>query len=425
MAAPVSINSARLRERLDRFAAVGATGRSGVDRQAFTLRDRQARAMLSELALARGFTVAQDDIANLFIRRNGVKAAAAPFLIGSHLDTQPTGGRFDGALGVLAAFEALEALEDAGIETDVPVEMVAWTNEEGCRFAPGSMGSQAFIAAQIPAAMLASRAPDGAIMADELAATLAALPQASRRPLGGDLRGYLELHIEQGPILERQGIPLGVVTAVQGTRWLEVRITGRSAHAGTTPLAARHDPMMAMTAGLAALYDEVMPSDDDARMTVGRVSCEPGSVNAVPNLVTFSIDIRHPKLCALDAIEAKIAAVLGTAAETRGCVLAIDRVFDMPPAEFSPLLVEAIEQTARDRGIAHRRMVSGAFHDALFMARVTPAAMLFVPCRDGISHNEDEFVEPELAALGADMLLHATLHAVDVLNDRKGASIIQ
>jgi N-carbamoyl-L-amino-acid hydrolase len=218
MTQTLSINGQRLIDRLDRFAQIGATAKGGVNRQALTDLDRQARQLLTELALQRGFKVFQDPIANLFIRREGRNPDLSPLLIGSHLDSQPAGGRFDGALGTLAAFEVLETLEDCGVETERPVEVVSFTNEEGCRFAPGCMGSMAFAAGSIPSAWETVRATDGALFADELSATLESLPVAAMRPLGTPVFAYLEVHIEQGPSLEKEGLPIGIVTGIQGTR---------------------------------------------------------------------------------------------------------------------------------------------------------------------------------------------------------------
>lgn len=415
------INRDRFFARMAGFAAIGATPAGGVNRQALTELDRQARAVLAGLARQRGFEVFQDEIANLFIRRKGRNPSLPPFLIGSHLDSQPNGGRFDGALGTLAALEVLETLEDAGVETEAPIELVAWTNEEGSRFAPGSMGSQAFVMGGVPAATLAAVSPaDGATLAEELAATLHALPEARMRPLGQPIRGYLELHIEQGPILEREAIPIGVVTAVQGTRWLEVKITGQAGHAGTTPLVARRDPMMATASGLAALYAQIMPLDHEARMTVGRIAAEPGSINAIPSAVCFTVDIRHPALPRIDAIETQVRAILAAAALVHDCTITVEQLFDMAPAKFAEPMLQAIEAAARDCGVKHRRIVSGAFHDALFLSRIAPAAMIFVPCRDGISHNEKEYVAPDHVALGAQVLLQATLRAMG----ETGATIV-
>lgn len=410
-----SINGTRLLGRLDAFAAIGATPDGGVDRQALTAGDRRARTAIADIAIARGFEVFQDAAANLFIRRPSAMTNTPPFLIGSHLDTQPTGGRFDGALGVLAALEVLESLEDVGTRTSAPLELVVWTNEEGCRFAPGSMGAQAFVNGTLSQTLLASRSTDGALLSDELAATLASLPQARPCPLGKAIAGYIELHIEQAPHLEQEGIPIGVVTGVQGARWLQVRVTGDAGHAGTTPLAARRDPMRAAVAGLASLYETIMPRDDAARFTVGRMTLEPGSVNAIPAAVTFYIDIRHPDLGALDAIETGIAAALRHAADEAGCTITIDRIFDMEPARFADALIDCIEDVAAARGVARKRVVSGAFHDALFINRIAPTAMIFVPCREGVSHNAREFVEPEFCVTGADILLHSTLQAMETI----------
>ncbi|WP_275785842.1 Zn-dependent hydrolase [Pararhizobium gei] len=414
----VSINGQRLMQRLDEFAAIGGGDDLGVNRQALTKLDRQSRSILARIALRRDFEVFQDEIANLFVRRRGKNNTRAPFMIGSHLDTQPTGGRFDGALGTLAALEVLETLEDAGVETECPLEMVAWTNEEGSRFSPGSMGSQAFVKGVIPPEILAAQDGEGEPMARALADTLTALPEAQRRPLGGPLQGYLELHIEQGPILENEGIPIGVVTAVQGTRWLQVKVTGEAGHAGTTLAGSRRDPMRAATTGLAELYAAIMPADEEARLTVGRFSLEPGSINAVPAVALFSIDIRHPDPDRLDRIEATIGATLRQAAEANGCTVDIACILDMPSTMFAESLLTCIEQAAAENGVKHRRIVSRAFHDALFISRIAPAAMIFVPCRNGVSHNAAEFVEPEFCILGADMLLHATLRAVAELEDR-------
>lgn len=409
------VNGERLLKRLGDFAAIGATPAGGVNRQALSAEDRRARARLASLAVERGFSVFQDDMANLFIRRDGKNGASPPFLIGSHLDSQPTGGRYDGALGTLAAFEVLETLEDAGIETDVPIEVVAWTNEEGSRFAPGTMGSTAFSLGQIPQEWHGIRGTDGISWREALAATLAALPDAKRRALGLPILGYLELHIEQGPSLEKENIPIGIVTGIQGTRWLEVTVTGQAAHAGTTQLAFRHDPMVAVTAALHTLYNAIMPGDENARLTVGRIAAYPGSINAIPGSVSLTIDLRHPQNDRLDVIEAEVLGAFQASAAVHGCTVDRRRTFDMSPATFSGVVVARLEEAARDLGLAFKSMVSGAFHDALYVSRVAPAAMIFVPCRNGLSHNEAEYVEPEHSVAGAQMLLQSTLAVLGTL----------
>lgn len=409
MTQTLSINGQRLIDRLDRFAQIGATAKGGVNRQALTGLDRQARQLLTELALQRGFKVFQDPIANLFIRREGRNPDLSPLLIGSHLDSQPAGGRFDGALGTLAAFEVLETLEDCGVETERPVEVVSFTNEEGCRFAPGCMGSMAFAAGSIPSAWETMRATDGALFADELSATLESLPVAAMRPLGTPVFAYLEVHIEQGPSLEKEGLPIGIVTGIQGTRWLEVIIEGQTAHAGTTALQYRHDPMQATVNALAELYRDIMPADPAARFTIGRMALEPGAVNAIPATVRFTIDFRHPSLTTIGVMEQTIRMAIQQAAADTGCSATISQIFDMPPASFPDELLAVLDQAAQERDFATKRMLSGAFHDALFMNRVAPSAMIFVPCRDGLSHNEAEYVEQEHSIAGGNMLLASLL----------------
>ncbi len=412
MSHQAQINGERLLNRLDDFAAIGATPAGGVNRQALSVKDREARRLLAELAIARGFQVFQDPMANLFIRRNGRRSDLAPFLIGSHLDSQPTGGRFDGALGTLAAFEVLESLEDAGIETDAPLEVVAWTNEEGSHFSPGCMGSMAFSLKAIPEEWGGLRGSNGEVFSDELRATLEALPEAEMRPLGFPISGYLELHIEQGPSLEREGIPVGIVYGIQGTRWLEVTITGQASHAGTTALSFRRDPMTAAVSALKSLFDTVMPHDEQARFTVGKFSVDPGSVNAIPGSVTFTVDLRHPETERLDALEALVVKTCAEAAASAGCETQSRRFFDMPSAAFPEELLACLERAAKEQAFATKRMLSGAFHDALFVNRVAPAAMIFVPCRDGLSHNEAEYVEPIHCIAGAQMLLASTLESL-------------
>jgi N-carbamoyl-L-amino-acid hydrolase len=409
------VNGERLLKRLDDFAAIGATPAGGVNRQALSLEDRKARVLLARLAIKRGFGVFQDDMANLFIRREGKNKTSPPFLIGSHLDSQPTGGRYDGALGTLAAFEVLETLQDEGIDTDVPIEVVAWTNEEGSRFAPGTMGSTAFSLGQIPEEWHGLRGTDGIFFHDALAETLGALPVAEQRKLGFPILGYLELHIEQGPTLEKENIPIGVVTGVQGTRWLEVTVTGQAAHAGTTQLTFRRDPMVAVASALHTLHSTIMPMDEDARLTVGRIAAHPGSINAIPGSVTLTIDLRHPQSDRLNVIEAEVLETFQAAAAAQSCQVDLRKTFDMSPASFSSISIKSIETAARDLGLAFKPMVSGAFHDALYISRLAPTAMIFVPCRNGLSHNEAEYVHPEDSVVGAQILFQSTLEVLDAL----------
>jgi N-carbamoyl-L-amino-acid hydrolase len=404
-----AVDAGRLLKSMSDFAAIGATPAGGVNRQALTVEDRAARRMLAERALARGFVVFQDEAANLFIRRGGRDNTLPPLLMGSHLDSQPTGGRFDGALGTLSAFEVLEALTDAGMETERAIEVVAFSNEEGSRFSPGCMGSMAFSRAASVADWQSVRGTDDALLANELRETLEALPEAEIRPAGHSVSAFVELHIEQGPILERENIPIGVVTGVQGTKWLEVAFSGEAAHAGTTPLEFRKDPMAAAAVAIARIQDGIMPADPEARLTVGRISAEPGSVNVIPGRVSFTIDMRHPDAAALAAIEHRVNEDCLAAAKRWGCEATIALQVDMPPGRFAPAVTAAIADSCKSLAIPSRTLVSGAFHDALFVNRVAPSAMIFVPCRNGVSHNEAEFVSDEHIVTGARVLLSVAL----------------
>ncbi len=419
-----TVDGSRLLRRLAQFASIGATPGGGVNRQALSIEDRKARRLLADLAGARGFLVYQDAAANLFIQRPGRQPDLAPLLIGSHLDSQPGGGKYDGALGTLSAFEVLEALDDAGVTTERTVEVVAWTNEEGSRFSPGCMGSMAFVAASLPDEWLDMTGADGAPFSAELSATLAALPDAELRPLGHAVSAYVELHIEQGPILERSGVAIGIVTAVQGTKWLDICFTGEAAHAGTTPLQYRRDPMAAAVQAIAALQASVMQGDALARLTVGRIAVEPGSINVIAREVRLTVDIRHPEADKLQAMLQVVNAHCAAAAEGQGCTVTLTERFDMPPGRFDEGVIEAISEACRSCGITSMPMVSGAFHDALFLARVAPSAMIFVPCRDGISHNEAEFVPDENVILGATALLHSTVRLSAARASGKGFSQI-
>ena len=403
------IDAQRLLKRIADFAAIGATPAGGVNRQALSDEDRAARQLLAELALARGFHVYQDTVANLFIRRAGLDSSLPPVLIGSHLDSQPTGGRFDGALGTLSAFEVLESLEDAGVVTEQPIEVVSWTNEEGSRFFPGCMGSMVFVGAGDLSNWAEMHGSDGARLGDELAITLSALPEAEIRPAGHPVSAFVEVHIEQGPILERDGVPIGVVTGVQGTKWLEVSFVGEAAHAGTTPLEFRRDPMTAAAEAITRLQEAIMPADPLARLTVGRMAVEPSSINVIPSKVTLTVDIRHPEEDALASIEARVEAECRTSAARHMSDVRIDKRFDMASGKFDAIIVAAIEGACERLGVPSMRMVSGAFHDALFLSRVAPTAMIFVPCRGGISHNEAEFVAAENIEIGARILFETAI----------------
>jgi N-carbamoyl-L-amino-acid hydrolase len=403
MTAAKAVREDRLWQRHADMAKLGGTPKGGVNRQALSPEDAAARNQLAGWAKARGFAVFTDAIGNLFVRREGTDPAAAPVTSGSHMDSQPTGGRFDGMYGVLAAFEALEALEDAGIRTRRPVMAVAWTNEEGSRFQPGAMGSAVFAGQYKLDEMLGQKDWKGVLLKDALAETLKAAPAPRRDGSGFPLDSYVEAHIEQGPRLENERKTIGVVTAIQGSRRYIVTIDGEEAHAGTTPRAARKDAYAAATRIAAAMYDATTDADDTLRFTIGRVEVAPGSPNTVPGKVVFTIDMRHPLNEVLEAHEAKLKAIV--AGKGAPCPASLSRVTNVAPTDFDPEVIGLVRDKARGLGLSNMDMPSGAGHDAMHIARLCPSGMIFVPCERGISHNEIENATPQDLAAGTRVLV--------------------
>jgi len=397
-----AVREDRLWQRHADMAKLGGTPRGGVNRQALSAEDAASRNLLMSWAKARGFSVSTDGIGNLFVRRAGTDPDARPILSGSHMDSQPTGGRFDGMYGVLAAFEALEALEDAGVKTRRPVEAVAWTNEEGSRFQPGAMGSAVFAGQYDLGKMLEAKDWDGVLLKDALAQTLEAAP-APARTEGSALDGYVEVHIEQGPRLEDARKTIGVVTGIQGSRRFIVTVLGEEAHAGTTPRAARKDAFVSALAIAGAMQAATRDAEDTLRFTIGRVEVYPGSPNTVPGRVTFTIDMRHPEMAALDRYEAKLREAV--AAHAAPCTASIERVTDVAPTVFHKDVVDMVRDAARRMALSNMDMPSGAGHDAMHIARLCPTGMVFVPCERGISHNEIENATPQDLAAGTRVLV--------------------
>lgn len=409
MSAAGAVREDRLWQRHVDMAKLGGTPRGGVNRQALSPEDAAARNLLASWARARGFSISTDAIGNLFVRREGSDPKAPPVLSGSHMDSQPTGGRFDGMYGVLAAFEALEALEDAGVKTKRPVMAVAWTNEEGSRFQPGAMGSAVFAGHNKLEEMLLVKDWKGVALKDALAETLKVAPAPMRdgKP-GFPLDGYVEAHIEQGPRLENERKTIGVVTAIQGSRRYIVEIVGEEAHAGTTPRAARKDAFAAALRIAQAMYEATTDKDDTLRFTIGRVDVGPGSPNTVPGKTSFTIDMRHPSDAMLEAHEKKLHEIV--AAKAAPCSATIERVMAVAPTDFAPLVIDLVRTKTDALGFSNMDMPSGAGHDAMHIARLCPTGMIFVPCERGISHNEIENAAPADLAAGARVL-------VDVLTD--------
>lgn len=400
--ASACVSEERLWQLLMDVAAYGATKNGGVNRQALSAEDTAAKKHVVRWATERGFTTCQDDIGNLFVRRDGTESGLAPVMTGSHLDSQPTGGRFDGAYGVLAGLEALDALNDSSIQTKRPVEVVAWTNEEGSRYSPGAFGSSFFAGIGELASVLDNTDAGGTVLRDELAKTLAETDVPLRTQGSVTPQCYIESHIEQGPVLEDKGLQIGIVTSIQGIRHLDVVVVGEEAHAGTTPRRSRKDALSSAVAIISALEQITEDADDVTRFTVGRCEVQPGSPNTVPGRVHFMIDLRHPDRTVLNALVDRIRQV---AAEKAGpCSLTVSDNLSVDPTIFEADVMDAIRDSAQNLGLGHMDMPSGAGHDAMHLATICPAGMIFVPCLGGVSHNETESATPEDLAAGARVL---------------------
>jgi N-carbamoyl-L-amino-acid hydrolase len=396
------VDERRLWRRHMELAEIGATEKGGVNRQALSVEDARARRLLVDWARDIGLDAFSDRIGNVFVRRSGTNADAAPVLTGSHLDSQPTGGKFDGAYGVLAGVEALEAMKRAGVETRRAICAVAWTNEEGSRFQPGCMGSAVFSGSASIDETLRIQDWNGTSVGQALHETLAATPDLPVTEPGFPVSAYIEAHIEQGPLLEASGRTIGVVTGVQGARRYNVEVVGEEAHAGTTPLRDRKDALRAAVAMVAALGEEMADDADVVRFTVGRFDVSPGSPNTVPGRVRFTIDFRHPDSATIAELCGRIEPTCR--AHAQDCAVAIKPISDTPPIDFDPAIVETVRRHAAGLELGHMDMFSGAGHDAIFLAGVCPAGMIFVPCDRGISHNEAESATPGDLAAGARVL---------------------
>lgn len=401
------VDERRLWQRHMEMAQIGAIPKNGVNRAAFSTEDIAARHLLLSWAGARNFAVSMDAIGNLFVRRPGLDPAAAPVLAGSHMDSQPRGGRFDGIYGVLAALEALEAIDEAGLKTQRPIELVAWSNEEGGRFGPCTMGSAVHTGARALSDFLQVTDNDGVMLKDALAETLAALPHAEKRAFKAPVAAYIEAHIEQGPLLEMQHKSIGVVTGIQGLRWFNVEVFGESAHAGTTPLAVRKDALRAAVQVIRALTELAEDPHDVVRFTVGRMLVTPNSTNSVASHVLFSVDLRHPDLTTVRRLGDSVAPLARKAAQP--CKVKVTPTLYDDPCAFDPDVIGTIERAAAELELPALRLASGASHDAMYMARVCPTGMIFVPCEKGVSHNEAENAKPEDLAAGARVLTAALL----------------
>jgi N-carbamoyl-L-amino-acid hydrolase len=412
----LKIDGGRLWGELMETAAIGGTPKGGICRLTLSELDRQVRDWFKARAEQLGCTVAIDDMGAMFARRPGPGPRdVPPIAMGSHLDTQPTGGKFDGVLGVLGALEALRTLVEAGYETFAPIEVVNWTNEEGARFSPAMTSSGVFAGAFDRAWAVSRQDRSG----ETFGAALEAIGYRGAEPCGAHpLSAFFELHIEQGPILETEAQDIGIVTGVQGMRWYEAKVTGQDAHTGATPMHLRKNALV----GAARLVDKV---DAIARAhpplavgTVGSLEVKPNSPNVVPGEVHFTVDFRHPETAVLDSMERMLFAAVAEVCGELRLEATATKIWDQPPVAFDPQCIAAVREAAAQSGFSAREIFSGAGHDAAYVARVAPTAMIFVPCRDGISHNEAEFTSKEQCAAGAQVLLQAVLNYDRALAER-------
>lgn len=402
----ISVDSRRLWDSIMAIGQIGALPGGGSRRLSLGDEDKRARDLFVSWCREAGCRVEIDPIGNIFATRPGREPGRPTILTGSHLDTQPDGGRFDGIYGVLAGLEVLRTLNDHAIETAAPVTVVNWTNEEGVRFAPGLTGSSVFAGSLPLADALAAPCIDGPSVGEELTR----IGYAGGLPVGAiRAAAYIEAHIEQGPVLERLGKSVGIVEGVQGVRWLQVEVRGEGRHAGTTPMDQRADGFMAAARLALEARRQALRASPDIRLTVGRVAVLPGSPNTIPASAVFTIDLRHPSEAVLDKVGDAIGRLARKVAAAEGVDIDVTRLMTVPPVTFDPGCVAALAHAAGAAGISAERMFSGAMHDASSIVHVVPSAMLFVPCRDGISHNVAEWAEPEHLASGCQVLLLSIL----------------
>lgn len=399
-------DGARLWATILETAAFGGTPAGGINRLTLSPEDGRVRDWFRAACEAAGLTVTVDALGTQYAVRPGRDMSRAPVAFGSHLDTQPTGGKFDGVLGVLAGLEVMRSLNDAGLETEAPLMVVNWTNEEGSRFAPAMMASAAYAGEFTPDEILAKRDAAGITVAEALDAIgYRGAEEVGARAIGA----FVELHIEQGPILEAEGKTIGVVEGGQGIMWFDGLITGFESHAGTTPMPRRRDALLALSEFALAAERIALAHAPSAVATIGEAQILAPSRNVVPGRVAFTVDVRDPRSSALDAMEARLREAATEIAERRRLEIALRRIWRKEPVPFDPAIVAAVDEAAESLGHARRRIISGAGHDACNLAAKVPTAMIFVPCKDGVSHNESESATPGDCAAGADVLLQTVL----------------
>jgi N-carbamoyl-L-amino-acid hydrolase len=408
----LKIDGARLWDSLMEMATIGPGVAGGNNRQTLTDADAEGRALFQRWCEAAGCTMGLDELGTMFARREGADPDALPVYVGSHLDTQPTGGRYDGVLGVLGGLEIVRTLNDLGIRTRHPIVVTNWTNEEGTRFAPAMLASGVFAGEHDLDWAYAREDADGKRLGDELER----IGWKGEETVGDrKMHAFFELHIEQGPILEAEGKEIGVVTHGQGLWWLQVTLTGKESHTGSTPMNMRVNAGLGMARITEAVHRIAMDHQPDAVGAVGQANVYPNSRNVIPGKAVFTIDFRSPDLDKLTSMRARLEAEAAQIAEDLGLGLEIEPVGHFDPVTFDEGCVGAVRAAAERLGYSHRDIVSGAGHDACWINRVAPTAMVMCPCVDGLSHNEAEEITPEWAEKGANVLFHAVVETAEIV----------
>ncbi len=413
MTSQIRVNGARLWDSIMEMAKIGATANGGSHRLTLSDEDKLARDLFADWCAAAGLSMTVDEMGDMFARRPGADDARAPLGMGSHLDTQPYGGRFDGVFGVLAALEVVRTLNDHGVTTVTPLEVVNWTNEEGARFAPSMLASGVYGGVfELDWAQSRRAVDSGATLLDELK-RIGYLGDTSLRD--HQFSAFFECHIEQGPILDAAGIAVGVVNAAQGFRWYDVSLEGFASHTGSTPMAGRRNALLGMARVVQAVDDIAHEHTPLARGTVGsQVEVGPGSRNVIPGKVNFTVDIRHPSAETLAAMDAALRQVCAEVAEDIGLALTLEQISHTEPVAFDEGCVAAVKKACERLAVSHQYITSGAGHDACYVANRVPTTMLFATCKDGISHHESESAESEDLEAVCNVLLHAVLEIAGV-----------
>ena len=405
------VNGDRLWESIMEMAKIGPGVAGGNNRQTLTDDDAKGRELFKSWCEKEGLAMGLDTMGNMFARREGTDPNALPVMVGSHLDTQPTGGKYDGVLGVLGGLEIIRTLNDLDIKTKHPIEIVNWTNEEGTRFAPPMLSSGVFASMHSEEWAYNREDSEGKKFGDELKR----IGWRGEEPVGErKLHAFYELHIEQGPILEDENVDIGVVTHGQGLNWLQVTLVGKESHTGSTPMPKRVNAGLGM-ARITQLVDEIALSHaPHAVGAIGHIDVYPNSRNIIPGKVVFTVDFRHPNKEVIQDMEDRMRKGAADIAEKIGLTMDIEKVGNFDPVEFDKDCVEKVRDAAKTLGYSHMNIVSGAGHDACWINRVAPTAMIMCPCVDGLSHNEAEEITKEWSTAGADVLFHAVVNTAEI-----------